>query len=560
MSVAKRLGTLLCMTCVLLTGVPASVAPALAQSAGRPNIILILTDDLDTESMNHLPRLNSLIADQGTTFTNFFVSLSLCCPSRASILRGQYSHNTQIFTNYPPTGGFQLFHSLGEEESTVATWLQGAGYRTVLLGKYLNGYPNGVAATFIPPGWNEWYSPSGGNPYGEFGYQLNENGKIVSYGFKQDAYLTDVLSKKADDFIQRVVATGDQHPPFFMYLATYAPHRPPVAPARYRNAFPGVQAPRTPSFNEADVSDKPAWLRGLSPLTQQQIQQIDDIYGKRLRTMLAVEDLVDGLIQTLTATGELDHTYIFFTSDNGFHFGQHRLPLGKGTEFEEDLRVPLIVRGPGVPVGALVTNLTVNVDLAPTFADLAGAPVPDFVDGRSLSPLLQPGPVIGWRQAFLIEHGAPNFGPAGKGGASAPGQATPDGILEPPDPFDVVGAQSIIGNCSGFWGKLLCKIIPGWARVPAFEGIHTTRFKYVEWSTGERELYDLTADPYELQSFADTADTTLLAQLTSWLDALQKCVGAECRTAEETPPSGFVSRAWQHALVAGAVGTHSQAP
>jgi arylsulfatase A-like enzyme len=428
--------------------------------------------------MDHLPRLQSLLRDQGTTFTNYFVSLALCCPSRASILRGQYAHNTQIFTNAPPGGGFQKFRDLGHEDSTIATWLRDAGYRTVLLGKYLNGYP---ITTHVPPGWDEWYGVAGGINF--FNYRLNENGVVIQYGSSEEDYLTDVLSAKANDFIQRSSSDGQ---PFFMYIAPYAPHQPATPAPRHANEFPDVQAPRTPSFNEEDVSDKPTWVKNTALRTPAQIAQLDTLYRKRLQSMLAVEDLVERLIEMLRVTRQLRNTYIFFSSDNGFHLGQHRLPAGKNSAYEEDIRVPLIVRGPGVLTGHVAENLAVNIDLAPTFAELGGASAPDFVDGRSLVPLLfrRPPPPESWRQGFLLEAGF------------------------------------ITGN-----------------RV--FQGIRGNGFTYVEYvNTGERELYDLTTDPDQLESLHDTADPQFVGQLGAWLQALRTCTGAACRAAEDRGASG----------------------
>jgi N-acetylglucosamine-6-sulfatase len=442
----------------------------------KPNIIFIIADDLNIETMNHLPRLQSLLADRGTTFANYFVSLALCCPSRASILRGQYAHNTQIFTNAPPGGGFVKFRDLGEEESTVATWLRGSGYRTVLLGKYLNGYP---MTAHVPPGWDEWYGVAGGVNF--FNYTLNENGELVRYGSEPEAYLTDVLAEKSADFILRTAATGE---PFFMYIAPYAPHGPATPAPRHQDAFVGVEAPRTASFNEQDVSDKPTWVRNTPLRTPAQIAQLDALYRKRLQSMLAVEDLVERLIETLRAVRQLRNTYIFFTSDNGFHLGQHRLPAGKNSAYEEDIRVPLIVRGPRVPRGAVVDHLAVNIDLAPTFAELGGAAAPDFVDGRSLVPLLRSDPpsTDQWRQGLLLEAGF------------------------------------ISGN-----------------RV--FQGIRGNGFTYVEYlNTGERELYDLAQDPDQLQSIHDAVERVVLDQLGAWIAALRACSGESCRAAEDSPP------------------------
>jgi arylsulfatase A-like enzyme len=177
-----------------------------------------------------------------------------------------------------------------------------------------------------------------------------ENGKVVHYGGAPQDYLQDVIRGKAVDFIRRNAATPDRSP-FFIWLASYSPHWPaPYAP-RHANKFPGAKAPRTPTFNEPDVSGQPAWLQTHPLLTPAQIARVDAHYRDRLRSMLAVVETVDAIVATLQQTGDLANTYILFTSDNGFHQGQHRLQLGKGTGFEEDIRGPLLVRGPGVPAG-----------------------------------------------------------------------------------------------------------------------------------------------------------------------------------------------------------------
>jgi len=465
----------------------------------RPNIIFILTDDLDAGSAAFMPRLKALLIDQGVSFSNFFVSFSLCCPSRATILRGQYAHNTQILGNRPPDGGFEKFYSLGEENSTIATWLQAAGYRTMYVGKYLNGYPGDAALTYVPPGWDEWYSAVKGNPYSEYNYTLNENGKLVSYGNTPEDYGTDVYARKAVDFIQRTAKEGK---PFFIHLSVYAPHGPATPAPRHENLFPNAQAPRTPNFNEEDVSDKPAYIRNRPPLTSREIVQIDEQYRERLQSLQAVDDAIASLIDTLNATGQLDKTYIFFTSDNGFHLGNHRLALGKVAPYEEDIRVPLIVRGPGVPAGQTREHLVGNVDLAPTWAELAGAQAPAFVDGRSLVPLLgeiPPSPES-WRQAFLLENG------------------------------DLAAQTRVLTTEPGDFARQIRE-----AGIPPFRGLRTKDYLYVEYNTGERELYDLTHDPYELENLVSTADPALLKRLSSWLAELRRCAGASCRAAETAP-------------------------
>jgi N-acetylglucosamine-6-sulfatase len=474
----------------------------------RPSIILLLTDDLDARAIEQLPRLRSLLADQGTSFSRFFASLPLCCPSRASILRGQYAHNHQVFENSPPNDGFQTFHDLGHEASTVATWLHDAGYRTGLVGKYLNEYPGSVQPTYIPPGWDEWYSVLRGSRSPESAYTLNDNGTLVPYGRTADDYFTDMMGRKANEFITASAAAEE---PFFLYLSVRAPHQPANPAPRHADTFPGVIAPRLASFNEVDVAAKPQWVRNRPPLDEQQQHKIDELYRKRLQSMLAVEDLVASLLGALQATGQLHNTYLFFTSDNGFHLGEHRLPPGKRTAYEEDIRVPLIVRGPGVRAGRTLEHLAGNIDLAPTFAELAGATAPDFVDGRSLVRLLGETPPAPdeWRQAFLLEHGH-----------TSPGEAAPDPSATP-DPEAPAGAPRAQTR----------------PLIPAFQAMRTADWVYIEYATGERELYDLRADPLELQNLEATTDAAVLAQMSARLAELSDCAGSQCRVVEDQPLS-----------------------
>jgi arylsulfatase A-like enzyme len=482
-------------------------APDTPPAAHAPNIVFILTDDLDRGVYDQTPRLKTLLDDQGTSFTRHYLNISLCCPSRTAILRGQYAHNTKIFSNAPPTGGFETFYANGSEAQTMAVWLQQAGYTTALFGKYLNGYPNTAPADYIPPGWSEWYSAIAGNPYGEYNYTLDENGKEVVYGAAPGDYMVDVISAKLDDFITRAGASGK---PFFAYVAPFSPHAPATPAPRYANDFPLAQAPRTPGWNEADVSDKPMWLQTHPLLTQPQIAAIDALYRKRLQSMEGIADLVEHTIDTLQKTGHLGDTYIVFTSDNGFHQGQHRLLSGKNTEFDEDLIVPLVVRGPGVAAGATVDVPTVNVDFAPTFVDLAGAAIPAAVDGRSLVPFLRGQAPASWRQSVLLEHGAD----VPDGEAMLWRASYPKSALEPADVADLTAAAAAA------------------EAPPPFVGVRTGRYTYVEYQTGEKELYDDENDPAQLVNLAATADPALLAQLAAAAHALNGCQGDACRTAE----------------------------
>jgi len=461
-----------------------------------PNVVLILTDDLDArlleEHLAYYPNLREL-ADNGTTFENAFVTDSLCCPSRATILRGQYAHNHRIVGNWWPHGGYRKFRELGRENSTVATWLQDEGYQTVLVGKYMNEYHG----TRVSVGWDNWYAISGDH----LSTRLSENGRIVDYDPERH-YLDDVLTEKAAAYVRRSANKGS---PFFMWLGTSAPHAPATPAPGRENAFPDARLPRTPSFDEEDVSDKPDWVRDNAPLGQRQIAPMEDLYRNRLRSMLTVDDMVGRLMDALRKSGELDNTYIFFTSDNGWHAGEHRLTTGKWTAYEEDIHVPLIVRGPGVPKGRTLDPLVLNNDLAPTFAELAKAKPPPFVDGRSLMPLLdddQP-PLEDWRSAFLVE-AATELG----------GTVVPllSGDQLPED-----------------WRSASRK---DWGR-PGLEAIRTEDHLYVEYGTGERELYDLKDDPYELDNRYGAADHELLQHLRGRLAALRGCSAAACRVAED---------------------------
>ncbi|MGZ4689927.1 MAG: sulfatase family protein [Acidimicrobiia bacterium] len=495
------LGTAVVVAIAGLAGSSGSHA-APAGAATKPNILFVLTDDLDLGELAQMPILQSKLVQQGVTFSNNFVSVSLCCPSRTTTLRGQYSHNTGVLTNGGANGGFATAHALGVENSTVATWLHDDGYQTGLFGKYLNGYPNTAGDTYVPPGWDDWASSVKGNPYSEYDYTLNENGTLVSYGHKAKDYGTTVYVKKTQDFVTRAAQAGK---PFFAYLAVYAPHGPATPAPQDVGKFAGATAPRTPNYNEADVSDKPAWVQA-KPLMDATVQaKTDALYEKRIESLQAVDRSIGKLITTLKNNGQLANTYIVFTSDNGFHLGQHRLPQGKQTAYEEDIHVPLIVRGPGVPKNVKRAHITGNVDYAPTFAALAGATTPSFVDGRSLAPLLTASPpaVSTWRHTYIVEHWL-------QGGAEAAGV----GPQEPADGDQTAAPAAAQG-------------------IPELHAVRTSRYTYIEVSTGEKELYDHTVDPFELNNIASTAAPSLLASLHAKLAALETCAGAACRTADQ---------------------------
>jgi N-acetylglucosamine-6-sulfatase len=483
----------------------------------RPNIVLVMADDLDVRinTLNYTPHIRALLQQQGMTFDNGLVPVSLCCPSRASLLRGQYVHNHTIYTNGPPDGGFQKAFDLGLENSTIATVLQDAGYRTALMGKYLNGYPFTDSLTYIPPGWNEFYSPSSDAAYFGFNYTMNANGVLVPYGNAPEDYMTDVLSRTAVNFITRTVPGGE---PFFLYVSTYAPHGPSTPAPRHTNMFTNVIAPRGPSFNELDMSDKPPLISTLPFLTPSDIQDIDERYRKRLRSMQAVDEMVAGLIDVLQSTGTLSNTYFIFTSDNGYHMGQHRFPPGKYTNYEEDLRVPFIVRGPGVPISQTSQVLVSTIDLMPTFAEIAQTQVPTYADGRSLLALLG-GATPAWRQALLLEQY-----PFSSQIGDDPGLR--NGLLEP-DEIDQTwrAIQQQSAACTS-------AALPR----PIYTGIRGVRYKYVEHHACDHELYDLDNDPLELTNIYSQTNATTRIQLDAWLRVMKTCAADTCRAFELAPP------------------------
>ena len=445
----------------------------------KPNIVFILTDDMRKDDLRYMPKTHSLLRDKGITFQNAFVSNALCCPSRATIMRGQYAHNTEVWTNENvggPDAGGQAYRNKGHEQDNIATRLDAAGYRTALFGKYLSGVKD---KTRVPPGWDRWFATWGGY----FRYDANDQGRIKHFGADGRDYHTDVLRKNTNDFIGASVAAGK---PFFAYVAVRAPHGPATPAPRDRHEYDNLKAPRPPSFNEQDVSDKPPWIRQLPRLSDSKKAKIDNLAEKRAESLQAVDDLVSEVVGKLKDKGVMGNTYVFFTSDNGWHEGEHRIPAKKARPYEEDVRMPLLVRGPGIAAGHQAEKLALNTDYLPTFTDLAcPSSTPcntqnwSYVpDGRSLKPVLK-GNTTAWRSAILLE-----------------AHHTPEG-----------GAT------------------------PAYSGIRTSGgTKYVEYAGGKKELYYLGRDPYELRDKYPAVKPS--TGLVSRLHTLKTCDGGGCRTAE----------------------------
>ena len=312
----------------------------------RPNILVVMTDDQTLESMRVMEGVRSALGEEGTTFERAFVSNPLCCPSRSTLFTGQYAHNHGVLGNSPPDGGYGRLN----KTEWLPIWLQEAGYRTVHIGKFLNRYGVDSLPTEVPPGWSEWYASVDPSTYQFYGYTLNENGFLNTYGADRNPlfYSTDYYAARARSVIQRM---GETRTPFFLSLAFLAPHSggprdaddpprlatPSPAP-RHINRFAGEPLPFESSFNESDVSDKPTFIQARPPINAVRARSIEENYRQRLESLLAIDEAVVGLVDSLRAVDELDNTLIMFTSDNGFFHGEHRLPSGKVLVYEPSIR------------------------------------------------------------------------------------------------------------------------------------------------------------------------------------------------------------------------------
>jgi arylsulfatase A-like enzyme len=507
-----------------------AAAPALAS---RPNFLFVLTDDLAQGDETNMPNVQSLIADAGVTFDNYFISDSVCCPSRTTTLRGQYAHNTGVKTNGGTNGGFETAYINGIEQDTIATRLHDAGYRTGLFGKYLNKYPGLAGERYVPPGWTEWSSPVRGNPYSQRNFTVNHDGKLQTYGNSPRDHADSVFIRQASRFIEKA---SDDRVPFFAFIPVYAPHSPARPAAEDATAFSDARAARGPAFDQPDVSKMPQFVRALPRFTTAQKGAIDRLYRRRLRSLQAVDRGIGQIITMLSVLRELDNTYVVFASDNGFHLGDHRLPGGKGTAYDTDIRVPLIVRGPGIEAGSHVSRLAGNVDLAPTIAELAGVRAAPFTDGRSLVSLLEGQPAPEWRRRYLVEHWPEEEGEEG----GTPTQAR-KGTQETTDPdTTAVGGKQPTPSLGPIYGRGLIddrSLLNAFGKIPQYAGVRSRRYLYVEYATGERELYDVVADPAETENLAGTkpaAEHVLAADLAR----LRSCREHDCRAAEERTGSG----------------------
>lgn len=424
----------------------------------KPNIIIILTDDQPYHTIQYMPNVQSELVNNGINFTNAYVTTPLCCPSRASILTGKYVFNHGVKTNRIPNGGATLF----DDSSTLPVWLQSNGYKTTLIGKYLNDY-DALPEGYIPPGWDEWNAlvQKDTNRDFYFGYTLNENGKITQYGFDDKDYSSDVFNKKAIDFIRE-----NSHQPFFLMFMAYAPHQPYLSAERHKDMFKvydetfSIYKPE--NYFEEDISDKPVWLNTYQPQSQDYVEKV---HQRMLRSLMSVDDVVGDIVEVLEKEKIRNNTIIIFMSDNGFALGDHRL-IGKACPYDICLQIPLVISYPDkITISRSDPNLILNLDIAPTLLKLAGvAPSSLTFDGKSFDSLLT-NPIEPWRDGFLIEQ------------------------------YEDDGEERSMTSL-----------------VPAYVGFRTNEWKYIEYETGEQELYNLLTDPYEMNNLADLPEYQRIIQ------------------------------------------------
>jgi arylsulfatase A-like enzyme len=444
-------------------------------------VVVLMTDDQTADSLRYMPNVKRLLTDEGTLFEQSVASFPLCCPSRSTHLTGQYSHNHQVLHNTGPFGGYSAL----DHANTLPVWLQAAGYRTMHVGRYLNGYEYSDG---VPPGWSDWYAAPHSHAFNYTRWQVNENGSLVSYpdAAHPGEYQTDFFGRRAGELIEQA-APGDR--PFYLQLWFVAPHRggprdaddptalgtPSPAP-RHRDLFANTPFPRKPSFDEAQIADKPQVVADRPRLDADAVAGIEENWRQELESLQAVDEAVAGVVDALARTGELANTLIVFTSDNGFMHGEHRAKAEKVLLYEESVRVPLVMRGPGVPRGWRDPRPVANIDVAPTIVDAAGATARRVPDGRSLLPLLADR-TAWWGRDILLENGN--------------------------------GANN----------------------VPPYRAIRTNRFLWAEHlTTGEYELYDLERDPYELRNLDDDpAYDAVQRDLSARLRLLRRCAGRGCQ-------------------------------
>jgi N-acetylglucosamine-6-sulfatase len=368
----------------LVGGWGITAPPARAALPGRPDIIVIVTDDQRRATLRWMPTVHNYMSRHGIRFSRAMVPTSVCCPSRASLLTGEYSHTTEVWSNEM---GWTRFVRAGMESKSVAIWLRRSGYRTGLVGKYLNAY----SGTSPPPGWRAWHSFLGNNAR-YYDYELlHTNGSVTRHGFGAASYSTDLLRRYA----LRFIAATPAEKPFFLYFAPYAPHEPATPAPRHRSLAAPLSPFDPPSFNESDLSDKPGWIQRLPVPSSSHVQ---NLRIQQYRTLRSVDDAFRAMLDAQRARRRLRNTLIVVLSDNGLMWGEHRV-MGKFVPYSGATRIPLAMAWRArLPEGKVDGRLALNIDVPVTVAAAARAPH-DAVAGRNLLQLWK-------RPGFLLEAGA----------------------------------------------------------------------------------------------------------------------------------------------------------
>ncbi len=558
---------------LLLDGERARAAEPVTQ---RPSFVVIQTDDQTLDQLyaaiepegvpiQAMPNTLALIGERGVTFNRYYTPYSLCAPSRVSLLTGRYAHNNNVRGNVQPNGGYSGLVSHGAYTHNLATWLQGGGYRTIHVGKFLNGYGERPYSTPTeePPGWSSWHTVlNSDSDHYFYGYELNDNGTVDGpfgdsgswdtreYGEVDDYgcptaplngkpcyYETDVLSRIASE--ELVTTPAEQ--PFYLQLDYTAPHgdfRKPAGPqpaTRDYDTFAGAPLPhgKSEGLNEANVNDKPRFIREAPYLSPQEIRTYRIYYEKGLESLRSVDAGVKQIFDTLGYLHRLKNTYVIFTSDNGFFYGEHRLTGGKFLAYEPSTHLPFMMRGPGIKPGTQTGELASTIDVAPTILELAGVTPDRTVDGRSLMPYARDTSLRS-RRPLLFESFVQTNDVEQNGGGETP-------VYTPGTAAATASTAKAGASASGGPASASAANPAAHASIVAppknYEGIRLGPYKYIEWPDGEKELYDINKDPYELNNKArDKNYAPIRAFLHLELERLESCVGKACSQVAEKLP------------------------
>ncbi|CAN8104300.1 unnamed protein product [Discula destructiva] len=488
------------------------------------NVVFILTDDQDAamDSAAYMPLLQKYLAEHGTTYTNHFTTTAICCPSRVSLWTGKQPHNTNVTDVNPPYGGYPKFVAQGLNSNYLPVWLQKAGYNTYYTGKLFNAHTTSNYDSPYPAGWThtDFLLDPGTYSYRNPIYQQDTDAPVQHH----DEHTSDLITDKAQGLLSKAIAAGN---PFFLGVAPVAPHSDvradrhvglplmtePVPAERHKGLFKDVKIPRTDNFNPGSPSGA-SWVRQLPQLNATSVEYLDHYYRQRLRALQAVDELVEKLVVQLDDAGVLEDTYIIYSSDNGFHIGQHRLPPGKECGYDEDIRVPLMVRGPGVPKGKVEDAVTTHIDLAPTILRMVGADVrPDF-DGVPI--------------------------PIGVDSDSPPADSAPETKRHEHVAVEYWGMALAEGEGGGFDGHGHNIVVNNTYKAVRIIGEKYNLY-YSVWCNNEHELYDIETDPGQLHnlylslakqgpsiSLLGTDLGLVIHRLDALMMVLKSCIGEAC--------------------------------